>query len=78
MKIQLAYPYEGALPDAIVEVDAKIGRLLLREGRARGAPAEPVAPRATLIDLIEPLPKPAYKPRTVYHPTPDNPAEMEE
>lgn len=37
MKIILAYPYEGHQPDETIEVDAAVGKRLIREGRARRA-----------------------------------------
>lgn len=49
MFIALAYPYEGHVPDEVIEVDEATGRRLLRAGRARRAdpPSKPAPRRRT-------------------------------
>jgi hypothetical protein len=44
VRLVLAYPWRGYRPDDVVDVDAKTGRRLLRDGKARPEPTPAPAP----------------------------------
>lgn len=54
MKVQLAHPYKGAHPGAVVELPDREARGLIRDGLARSAPpAWPVAVPALPVQVVE-------------------------
>lgn len=48
MKITLAYPFEGNAPDTTIEIDAAVGRRMIRDGKARHAD---IGPETKVADL---------------------------
>lgn len=56
MRIALAYPYEGAKPDDVIEVSDELGRLLVRDGKARLAPRSKVTHKVRRTHPAPPAP----------------------